>query len=158
MNLEKISQIEKAADYLEVNSLLVDGHVFIDNHFEIITETDAFKNLSPDKFGLLLTRDNLNVPSEQTVVKSLETWISADSEERSKCLEILIPFIRAFFLPSQSIEDVKNYLVKHNNPDLCHQLNFDNKTPRQGYEHSIVAVHRREGGKCLKFLDLKVWL
>ena len=45
MNLEKISQIEKAADYLEVKTLCIDGQVFQRN-FELFTTTEAFKNLS----------------------------------------------------------------------------------------------------------------
>ena len=54
-------------------------------------------------------------------------------------------------------------LVDHSNDepipiyDLCHQLNFDIKTPRQGYDEYIVAVHMREDGGCLKYLDSKVW-
>ena len=43
-NLEKIFQIEEAADYLEVKSLLVDGQAF-QNYFKLITTTEAFKNI-----------------------------------------------------------------------------------------------------------------
>ena len=127
----------------------------------MITTTEAFKNLSPEEFGLLLARDSLNVPSEQTVVQSLETWIYADSDLRSKSLEDLLPNIRASFLPSQSIDDMRNFLVNYRNPDLCLQLNFDDKTPRQGYEQCIVAVHKQEKEgrirRSLKYLDTKVW-
>ena len=53
-NLERIFQLEEAADYLEVNSLLFEGQVFIDSHFGLITSTEAFKNLSPEKLEWLL--------------------------------------------------------------------------------------------------------
>ena len=33
----------------------------------------------------------------------------------------------------------------------------ENKTPRQGFEQCIVALHRRDHGRCLKYLDTKVW-
>ena len=180
-NLEKIFQIEKAADYLEVKTLCIDGQVFQRN-FELITTTEAFKNLSQEKLGMLLSGDGLNVPSEEAVFESLKNWISADPEERSQCLGDLIPYIRATFLPSQFIKDVKNYLMKHSQPNLCQenrfsqfiegvknffgmysqpnlcqQLNFHNRTPRQGYDQCIVVLHRkREGGECLKYLDTKV--
>ena len=62
-NLERIFQLEEAADYLEVNSLLFEGQVFIDSHFGLITSTEAFKNFSPEQLGRLLIRDSLNVPS-----------------------------------------------------------------------------------------------
>ena len=154
-NLEKIFQIEEAADYLEVKTLCIDGQVFHRN-FELITTTEAFKNLSQEKLGMLLSGDGLNVPNEEAVFESLETWISADPEERSTSLGNLIPYIRACFLPSQFIEDVKNFLEKFSQPYFCHQLNFDIKTPRQGYDEYIVAVHMREDGGCLKYLDSKV--
>ena len=119
MHLEKISQIEKAADYLEVKTLCIDGQVFQRN-FELFTTTEAFKNLSWEKLGLLLSGDGLNVPSEKVVFESLKTWISADPEERSASLEDLLPYIRASFLPSQFIDDLKNFLVKQNNPSCVY--------------------------------------
>merc|ERR1712133_227378 len=83
------TMMEEAADYLELNSLLVEGQVFIDKHLELIIATEAFKKLSPEKLGDLLGRDSLDVPSEQIVVQSLETWISANPEVRTKSLEDL---------------------------------------------------------------------
>ena len=154
-NLEKIFQIEEAADYLEVKTLCVDGQVFQRN-FELFTSTEAFKNLSQEKLGMLLSGDGLNVPSEEAVFESLKNWISADPEERSQCLGDLIPYIRAFFLTSQVIEDVKYFLVMHSQPHLCQQLNFHNRTPRQGYDQCIVGLHKQEGKECLKYLDTKV--
>ena len=156
-NLEKIFQIEEAADYLEVKTLCIVGQVFHRN-FELITTTEAFKNLSQEKLGMLLSGDGLNVPNEEAVFESLETWISADPEERSTSLGNLIPYIRACFLPSQFIEDVKNFLKKLCQPNFCHQLNFDIKTPRHGYDQCIVTVQDMEDGRCLKYLDRKVWL
>ena len=138
--------------------MLFEGQVFIDSHFELITSTEAFKNLSSEKLGDLLARDTLNVPSEEVVFESLETWISADPEKRSASLGDLIPSIRAHFLPPQFIEYVKNFLVDHIQPDLCLQLNYESKTPRHGYNQSIVTVQTREDGKCLMYLDSKVWL
>ena len=155
-NLEEIFQLQEAADYLEVNSLFYNIQVFIDKQFEMITTTEAIKNLSPEKFRLLLTRDSLNVSSEQTVFKSLEIWNSEDPEERAKYLPYLIRYIRAYFLSSQSIDDVKNFLVKNSHHDLCYQLNFDTKTPRLGYELCIVTVYwSPEDGRFLKYLDTK---
>ena len=156
-NLEKIFQIEKAADYLEVKTLCIEGEVFQRN-FELFTTTEAFKNLSREKLGLLLSRNDLNGPGEQRVVQSLETWISTDPEERSAYLKDIVPYIRASFLPRQFIEYVKNFLVDHSLPDLCLQLNYESKTPRHGYDQLIVTVQTREDGKCLMYLDSKVWL
>ena len=76
------------------------------------TATEAFRNLSSEGLRALLARETLNVPSEEVVFESLDTWISADPEERSKCLHDLIPYIRASFLPSQFIEHVNNYLLE----------------------------------------------
>ena len=140
-----------------MNSLLVVGQAFQD-YFELVTTTEAFKYLSQEKLVLLLSGDGLNVSNEQTVVQSLETWISTDPEERSAYLKDIVPYIRASFLPRQFIEYVKNFLVDHSLPDLCLQLNYESKTPRHGYDQLIVTVQTREDGKCLMYLDSKVWL
>ena len=137
---------------------MVEGQVFIDKNLELIIATEAFKKLSPEKLGDLLGRDSLDVPSEQIVVQSLETWISADPEERSMSLEDLLSHIRAHFLPRQSIEDVRKFLLKFSNPTLSQQLNFENKTPRLGYEQCIIALHDKSSSRSLKYLDLKVFL
>ena len=129
---------------------MVIGQVFQRN-FELFTTTEAFKNLSREKLGLLLSEDGLNVPSEKVVFESLKTWISADPEERSASLEDLLPYIRASFLPSQFIDDLKNFLVKQKQPKLRLQLNFDDKTPRHGYDQCIDTLHIKRGGwSCLK--------
>ena len=99
----------------------------------------------------------MGVPSEQDVFESLKSWISSDPEERSKNIPELIPHIRAHFLCRSFIEEnVKTMLENHSNPGLCHQLNYDNKTPRYGYELCIVALYENNDGKCLKYLDSKV--
>ena len=139
-----------------MNSLLVVGQAFQD-YFELVTTTEAFKYLSQEKLVLLLSGDGLNVSNEQTVVQSLETWFSAAPEERTESLQDLLCFVRAFFLSSQSLADLKNFLVNHNQSNLCHKLKFDNKTPRQGYVQCIVVLQKkRGGGECLKYLDIKV--
>ena len=159
MNLEKIFQVEEAADFLEVNSLLVHGQVYIDNHFGLITATEGFKNLSLEKLGFLLARDALNVPNEEVVFESLVTWISADPQERSQeSLEYLLPHIRASFLSARfTDENVKTFLEKHSNHELCHLLDYENKTARQGYDLCIVVLHEVRDLRSLKYLDGETW-
>ena len=157
-NMEKMFQLMEAADYLEINSLLTDGQVFIDKYFEDIIATEAFKDLSEEKLSLLLARDTLNVPNEEAVFESVVSWSSADSGERSKCLANLLPYIRARFLTCQFLDgNVKTFLEKRNSLELCHLLDKGNRTPRQGFEQCIVALHRMDHGRCLKYLDTKVW-
>ena len=144
-NLEDTFQLVQAADYLEVNSLLTNAQSFIDDHYMEIMETKAFRGLPPDKFGALIARDNLNVPNEETVFESLVSWMSEDPEERSKSLQNLVPHIRAHLLPGPFVDEtMKTFLVKNNNSDLCHQLNYENKTPRNGFEQCIVAIQAKD--------------
>ena len=149
-----------AADYLEINSLMNDGQVFIDVNFVMITATEAFKNLSKGKLSILLAKDSLNVPNEQTVFESLLSWISAYPQERSKDLEDLLPHIRAHFLPRHFIDhDVKTFLKRYSNVKLLQKLDHENKTPRYGYEEYILVVlggGGDHGDKCLMYLDTKV--
>ena len=79
-----------------------------------------------------------------------------DPEERSKCLEDLVPHIRA--LPRKFIDErVKTFLMENGNPDLCEKFKYKSKIPRQAYEHVAVALFEKEDGRCLKYLDTKVW-
>jgi len=148
-NLENTFQIAEGADYLEINSLLEECQDFIDEHFKELTATKGFKNLSQQKLISLLARDSLNVPNEEVVFQSLMSWLSADPEERTKYLEDLIPQIRAHFLSEQFLCE------KLKNPDLSHQLNYENRTPRSAYEHCIIVLHENKGFRQLKHLDTK---
>ena len=149
-NLENTFPIAEAADYLEINSLLEGCQDFIDEHFQQLTATEGFKNLSQQKLIMLLARDSLNVPNEEVVFESLMSWLYANPEERTKCLEDLIPQIRAHFLSQQFICE------KLKNPDLSNQLNHENRKPRSAYEQCIVVLHENNGTRYLKYLDTKV--
>ena len=158
MNLEYVLQLVEAADYLEVESLLMIGQDFIDNHFDEIVTTEAFLSLAPEKLELLISRDTLDVPNEEIIFNSLVSWISADTDERSKTnLEDLVLHIRAHFLSVSYIEEkVKPFLMKRNH--TCHLLNYEKRIPRKGYEEYMIAYFNAEGdegAKCLKYLDPK---
>ena len=157
-NLKDIFVLEDGAKYLDLRSYLDTTESFMDKKFQLLTNTEDFvNNISSDRLGDLLARDTLGVPSEQDVFESLKSWISSDPEVRSGNIPELIPHIRAHFLCRSFIEEnVKTMLENHSNPGLCHQLNYDNKTPRYGYELCIVALHENSDGKCLKYLDSKV--
>ena len=157
-NLSEIFVLEEGAKYLDLRSYLNITEILMDEKFQLLSHTESFmRNISSDRFGELLARDTLNVPNEQTVFESLVFWMSVDPEERSKCLEDLVPDIRAHFLPRKFIDEhFKTFVMKHGNPELCHKLNCEIKTPRQGYEHAAVALIEKEEGECLKYLDIKV--
>ena len=155
-NLKDIFVLEDAAKYLDLRSYLDTTEVIMDKNFQLLTNNKLFlKTISRDRLGDLLARDTLDVPSEQVVLESLNSWISSDPEERSKSLQELIPHIRANFLFHSVIEE--NLKTMQENPSY-HQLNlnYDNKIPRYGYELCIVALHETNDSRYLKYLDLKV--
>ena len=157
--LSEIFVLEEGAKYLDLRSYLNITEILMDEKFQLLSKTESFmRNISSDRFGELLARDTLNVPNEETLFESIVLWMSMDPKERSRCLEDLVPHIRAFFLPGKYIDDhLKTFLLKHGNPDLCYKLNYESKTPRQGYEYVAVDLFKKEGGRCLKYLDTKVW-
>ena len=59
MDLEETFLLEEAADYLELRSFLRIIESFIDKNFQILSKTEAFKRISSDRLGLLLTRESL---------------------------------------------------------------------------------------------------
>ena len=156
-NLEESFLFEEAADYLELKSFLTITESLIDNNFQILTETEAFKNISRERLSLLLARESLNVQNEDAVLKSLFSWISVDLEERSQNLQYLLPHIRACYLSKKYLDvGVKSFLVKCNLLSSYLKLNFGHKTPRDGYEQCIVVLHEMSDGVCLKYFDIKV--
>ena len=107
----------------------------MDNHFEDVTETEAFRNLSQEKLEAMLVRDSLNVKNEEVVLNSLESWITKHPENRSTSLDNLISHIRAHFLSNKTIEEnLKPFLLKHKMEDLISKLNYTNEKPRHGYD------------------------
>ena len=44
--------VVELANYLEVNSLMVEGQGFFDKHFGLISATEAYEKLSSEKFRL----------------------------------------------------------------------------------------------------------
>ena len=155
-NQEKIFKIIEAADYLEVNNLINEGEAFVDHHFEDLTKTEAFSNLSPKKLEAILVRDSLYVQNEEVILNSLESWITNHPQKRSTSLENFISHIRAHFLSNKTIEEnLKPFLLKHKMEDLISKLNYTNEKPRHGYEQCIVALHEENKIQVLKYLDLK---
>ena len=157
-NFQEIFVLEEGAKYLDLRSYLHITEILMDEKFQLLSKNESFmRNIPSDRFGELLARDTLNVPNEQTVFESLVFWMNLDPDERSKCLEDLVPHIRVFFLPGKFIDEhFKTFLLKHGNPDLCDKLNYESKTPRHEYEHVAVALIEKEEGECLKYLDIKV--
>ena len=68
-SLENIFELEDGAKYLELSSYLDRSDLFMDENFQLLSNTEAMRNISSDRLGLLLSRDTLNVPSEQTLVE-----------------------------------------------------------------------------------------
>ena len=105
-NLREIFVLEEAAKYLELRSYMNITEILMDENFQLLSNTEGFmRNISSNRFGDLLAKDTLNVQNEQTVFESLVFWMFVDPEERSRCLEDLVPYIRACLLPRKFIDE-----------------------------------------------------
>ena len=70
-NLENIFMFEEGAKFLGLLSYLDSNDTFMDENFQVLSNTEAMRNISYDRLGLLISRDTLDVPTEQVVVETL---------------------------------------------------------------------------------------
>ena len=70
-NLENIFMFEEGAKFLGLLSYLDSNDTFMDENFQALSNTEAMRNISYDRLGLLISRDTLDVPTEQVVVETL---------------------------------------------------------------------------------------
>lgn len=59
-----------------------------------VYKNPEFLQLDVEQLGKLLSRDDLNVPSEQDVFHALMSWVQHDLTNREKYIVELLPLIR----------------------------------------------------------------
>lgn len=72
-----------------------------------VCKNPEFLQLDVEQLGKLLSRDDLNVPSEQDVFHALMAWVHYDLENREENIVKLLPLVRLPLLPP-SVSDFIN--------------------------------------------------
>ena len=82
--------INEFADMHTCEELKSSSNVYIEEHYTAVSQEDEFCQLSCQRLALLLTSEDIHVPSEAEVFKSMMRWIRFDLENRKQYLPFLL--------------------------------------------------------------------
>ncbi|KAK6493626.1 kelch-like protein 5 isoform X2 [Huso huso] len=92
----------------------------LENFLEVI-KNQEFLLLPASEIVKLLGSDDLNIPSEETILNALLSWVRHEMESRQEELSKLLPFIRLPLLAPQFLADMENNSLFRDNIE-CHKL------------------------------------
>ncbi|XP_073661261.1 kelch-like protein 5 isoform X3 [Tursiops truncatus] len=84
------------------------AHNYTMEHFMEVIRNQEFVLLPASEIAKLLASDDMNIPSEETILNALLTWVRHDLEERRKDLSKLLAYIRLPLLAPQFLADMEN--------------------------------------------------
>ena len=108
---------------LDCPRLAVSARNYACERFQLISRDEDFLQLLPSELAAILTNDNLNVESEETVFEALMNWVSRDSESREKELSGLLDCVRLRLVTDDFLkEKVEKHKLISSNPELQQKL------------------------------------
>lgn len=97
--------IRSFGDQFMCQSLVEYANKYIQKHFKDVMATDEFLNLNKSELMEIISRDELNVQSEEQVFEALLTWIKRDKEIRELAMPELMVKVRLPLLTPQYLSD-----------------------------------------------------
>ncbi|KAL7981696.1 hypothetical protein Chor_010891, partial [Crotalus horridus] len=97
------------------------AHNYTMEHFMEVIRNQEFLLLPATEIAKLLASDDMNIPSEETILSALLTWVQHDLEQRKKDLSKLLAYIRLPLLAPQFLADMENNLLFRDDID-CQKL------------------------------------
>ncbi|KAM4533416.1 kelch-like protein 40b [Odontesthes bonariensis] len=108
---------------LDCPRLAVSARNYACERFQLISRDEDFLQLLPSELAAILTNDNLNVESEDTVFEAVMNWVSQDSESREKELPGLLDCVRLRLVTDDFLkEKVEKHKLISSNPELQQKL------------------------------------
>ena len=153
--------IEAAAQKYDCEALKNTAQKYISDCFEVVAQTDEFKNLSVERLTELLASDDTKVQCEEQIFEALMVWLKHDLENRkAKFAElsslIRFPLMSPYYLAdnvetedivlstpecTQLLLEAKNY---HMLPDRRHLIKGSRTKPRKSM--GLINVMFTAGG------------
>ncbi|XP_013912438.1 PREDICTED: kelch-like protein 5, partial [Thamnophis sirtalis] len=87
------------------------AHNYTMEHFMEVIRNQEFLLLPATEIAKLLASDDMNIPSEETILNALLTWVQHDLEQRKKDLSKLLAYIRLPLLAPQFLADMENNVL-----------------------------------------------
>ncbi|XP_063165905.1 kelch-like protein 5 isoform X1 [Candoia aspera] len=87
------------------------AHNYTMEHVMEVIRNQEFLLLPATEIAKLLASDDMNIPSEETILNALLTWVRHDLEQRKKDLSKLLAYIRLPLLAPQFLADMENNVL-----------------------------------------------
>uniref|UniRef100_A0A3Q1GRT6 Kelch-like family member 40b n=1 Tax=Acanthochromis polyacanthus TaxID=80966 RepID=A0A3Q1GRT6_9TELE len=108
---------------LDCPRLAVSARNYACERFQLISRDEDFLQLLPSELAAILTNDNLNVETEESVFEALMNWVSQDAENREKELPGLLDCVRLRLVTEDYLrEKVGKHKFISSNPELQQKL------------------------------------
>ncbi len=114
--------VRSLADTFSCEKLLSAAKSFLEKNFVEVSNSDEFFQLPLDGILDLVSKDDLNVNSEEQVFEAVLRWVKQDVDDRKGHLPLLLEQVRLTLLPPQYLSDrVLAEEIVHSNID-CRDL------------------------------------
>ena len=114
--------VRSIADKFSCSKLLEAAESFIEKNFVDVSVSEEFQQLPLEGIIRLISKDDLNVHSEEQVFEAVLRWIKQDEQNRKEHLHTLLEQVRLCLLPPQYLSDrVLGEEIVHSNI-LCRDL------------------------------------
>ncbi len=97
--------VRSLADTFSCEKLLTAAKSFLEKNFVEVSNSDEFFQLSLEGILDLISKDDLNVHSEEQVFEAVLRWVKQSVEERKGHLPTLLEQVRLSLLPPQYLSD-----------------------------------------------------
>uniref|UniRef100_A0A182K5Y3 Kelch-like protein diablo n=1 Tax=Anopheles christyi TaxID=43041 RepID=A0A182K5Y3_9DIPT len=102
---QNVLGIRQFADTLGCSKLIVSADRYIHQHFSKVAAGDEFVALSYSELIDVISRDELNVKSEECIFEACMRWVKHDQDVRSEYLPLILANIRLPLLSPQFLAD-----------------------------------------------------
>ena len=114
--------VRSIADKFSCSKLLQAAESFIEKNFVDVSVSEEFQQLPLEGIIRLISKDDLNVHSEEQVFEAVLRWIKEDEQNRKGDLPMLLEQVRLCLLPPQYLSDrVLGEEIVHSNI-VCRDL------------------------------------
>ncbi|XP_052834023.1 kelch-like protein 5 [Octopus bimaculoides] len=148
---------------------------YVMENFVEVMENQEFLKLAPDDVGKLLSSEDLNVPSEETIFQALKAWAKHDLTNRKRHLSKLLSHIKLPLMAPQFIADhvrtdpifwddkecqdlIMEALMYHVLPERRSSFQSQRTKPRKstvGVLYAVGAMDNAKGATTIERYDLR---